>query len=75
MYLNHGVEHILNMLQFRPRCETDTEISTGVTGQHHSRTGRIDFVARVTDLSDPRNIGGCGTATIDGLGVVLPKTG
>ena len=75
MDLDHCVQDVLHMLQFRPRCEPDAEIRRGVACQDDTWTCRVDLVTRVADTADPRNICGCRTAAQNGVLVVLPETG
>ena len=63
------------MLKFWPRCETDSKITVGVACQHDTWACGVGFIARIADASDPWDVGRCGTAANDGVGVVFPESG
>lgn len=75
MDLNHSIQHVLDMFEFRPGGKTDAEIGTGVAGQHDAGARGVDFVARVANAADAGDVGCGGAAAVDGFGIVLPEPG
>lgn len=73
--LDHRVQNVLHVFEFRERGEPDPEVAAGVAGQHHAGAGAVEFVAGVADASDAGDVGGGGAAAEDGEGIVLPESG
>ncbi|KAL8902921.1 MAG: hypothetical protein Q9207_004289, partial [Kuettlingeria erythrocarpa] len=73
--LDHCVQDVLHVLEFRERGKPDPEVAAGVAGEHYAGAGAVELVAGVADAADPGDVGGGGAAAEDGVGVVLPEAG
>ena len=75
VYLNHSVQHVLNMLFVGQRSKPNTKVPSGVACQHDTSARGIQPIAGITDTPNSWNVSDCGTAAKNWLLVVFPETG
>lgn len=75
VYLNHSVQHVLNMLFVGQRSKPKTKVPSGVACQHDTSARGIQLIAGITDAPNSWNVSDCGTAAKNWLLVVFPETG